>query len=269
LLLGLARAQVGLGKFVEANENYQRIIREGVPAGAPGSFRMALQDAQREIKAVTPKLAWVTVTLKEPAAGVVTVDGVELPKAAMDVKRAFNPGSHVLKASADGYRPTTTTIDVKEGESKAVTLALDAAQGSAPATTATTPAPETDPGAPVASADVSATASPAGSRQRTFGFIGLGVGGVGLVVGGIAGLVAVGRHSTLETECPTGKCAPSGQTTIDSFRSMATVSTMGFVIGGLFAAGGGVLLLTAPREQQTGVVRPYVGLGNAGVRVTF
>src|SRR5262249_12514493 len=103
LLLGLARAQVGLRKFVEANENYQRIIREGVAPGAPPSFARALQDAQREVKAITPKLAWVTVTLKEPATSTVTVDGVELPKAAMDVKRAVNPGSHVVKATAEGY----------------------------------------------------------------------------------------------------------------------------------------------------------------------
>src|SRR5207302_4170048 len=38
LLLGLARADVGLRKFVEAQENYQRIVREGVTPGAPPAF---------------------------------------------------------------------------------------------------------------------------------------------------------------------------------------------------------------------------------------
>src|SRR3954471_15087061 len=38
LLLGLARAEVGLGKLVEASENYQRIVREGVTPGAPAAF---------------------------------------------------------------------------------------------------------------------------------------------------------------------------------------------------------------------------------------
>ena len=42
LLLGLARAQVGLRKFVEASENYQRIMREGVAPGAPPAFVKAL-----------------------------------------------------------------------------------------------------------------------------------------------------------------------------------------------------------------------------------
>jgi PEGA domain len=268
LLLGLARAEVGLHKFVEANENYQRILREGVAPGSPPSFAKALQDAQREMKAITPKLAWVTVTLKEPPTSVVTVDGVELPKAAMDVKRAVNPGSHVLKGTADGYNPTTTTIEVKEGESKAVTLALDPLSGSAqPATATPPPASDVDVTAPAPSADASDASG--ASRQRTFGFIGLGVGAAGLVVGGVAGLVAIGRHNTLESDCPNGKCPPNGQTTIDSFRSMATISTVGFVVGALAAAGGGALLLTAPRPAQTGSVQPFVGFGSVGARVTF
>jgi hypothetical protein len=268
LLLGLARAEVGLHKYVEANENYQRIIREGVAPGAPPSFVKALQDAQRETKAITPKLAWVTVSLKEPAASVVTIDGVELPKAAMDVKRAMNPGSHVVKASADGYNPTTTTIDMKEGESKAVTLVLD------PLTSSGTPAPTpatitTETAAPAATADASDDAASGASRQRTYGFIGLGVGAAGLVVGGVAGLVAIGRHNTLETECPNGKCQPSGQATIDGFRSMAAVSTVGFIVGGVAAAAGGALILTAPHAKETGRVQPFVGFGTVGARVMF
>src|SRR5258706_3157916 len=38
LLLGLARSQVGLGKLVEAQESYNRIIREGVAATSPHSW---------------------------------------------------------------------------------------------------------------------------------------------------------------------------------------------------------------------------------------
>jgi hypothetical protein len=47
LSLELARAQVGLRRFVEAQESYLRIIREGVPPGSPPSFTKAFQDAQK------------------------------------------------------------------------------------------------------------------------------------------------------------------------------------------------------------------------------
>jgi hypothetical protein len=266
LLLGLARAQVGLRKYVEAGENYQRIIREGVAPGAPPAFAKALQDAQREVKAITPKLAWVKITLKEPATSTVTVDGAELPRAALDVKRAFNPGNHVLKATADGYTPATTTIDLTEGDSKAVTLTLEPASSAGPAQAAAPAAVSVDV-APITSPGASDSAS--GSHQKTFGLVGLGVGAAGLVVGTVAGVVAMGRHSTLENDCPNGKCPRSIGDTIDGFRSMATISTIGFVVGGLAAAGGGVLLLTAPRPAQTGRLQPYVGLGGVGARVAF
>jgi hypothetical protein len=49
LLLGLARAQVGATKLVEAQENYNRIIREGVAPGAPKSWSKAIDDANKEV----------------------------------------------------------------------------------------------------------------------------------------------------------------------------------------------------------------------------
>ena len=264
LLLGLARAQAGLHKFVEAQENYQRIQREGVPAGAPPAFAKALQDAQRELKSVTSKLAWVTVTLKEPATSVVTIDGAELPRAALDVRRAVNPGSHVVQATAEGYNAGTVNIDVAEGEAKAVALTLEPKSGSASTTLAASS--ETSPVVSPAGADA---AQPQSSRQKTFGIIGLGVGAAGLAVGGVAGLIAMSRHSTLESDCQSGRCPASAQSTLDGFRTMATVSTVGFIVGGVAAATGGALLLTAPRPAQTGRVEPYIGLAHVGARVTF
>src|SRR5262249_26947752 len=52
LLLGLARAQAGLGKLVEAHESYMRIQREGVKPGSPPVFARAQEDAAREVGAI-------------------------------------------------------------------------------------------------------------------------------------------------------------------------------------------------------------------------
>ena len=150
-----------------------------------------------------------------------------------------------------------------EGESTALTLKLERSA------TAAAPAPAAD--ANLTSnimTNVPEGAPP--SRQKMYGWIGLGVGGAGIVIGGITGLVAMSRHGSLESDCPNGKCSPAGgQDTIDGFRSMATVSTVSFVVGGIAAAAGGALLLTAPGPAQTGQVRPYVGLGSVGANVTF
>jgi len=50
LSLGLARAQAGQGKFVEAWENYHRVVLENVTS-SPG-FAKALADATSEIGAI-------------------------------------------------------------------------------------------------------------------------------------------------------------------------------------------------------------------------
>src|SRR4051794_12304565 len=165
LLLGLARAQVGLSKFVEAQENYQLILRDGVPPGAPPAFAKALQDAERELKAIAPKLAWVTISVKEPATSVVTVDGSAIPRAALDVKRAVNPGQHLVKATAEGYEPGTHTFTVVEGESTSVSLTLERRTAAA--------LPPMAPGNDASLATSITTSGPEASppsRQKTYGW---------------------------------------------------------------------------------------------------
>src|SRR5277367_6697243 len=55
LLLGLARAQVGLGKLVDAVETYQRVVMEPVPPNAPPVFAEAVASAEKELAAVMPR----------------------------------------------------------------------------------------------------------------------------------------------------------------------------------------------------------------------
>ena len=61
LVLGLARSLAAEGKYVEAQESYNRIIREGLPAGAPDVFKRALADATKEVDGVTNKVGAVTI----------------------------------------------------------------------------------------------------------------------------------------------------------------------------------------------------------------
>src|SRR5882672_9484512 len=188
LSLELARAQVGLRKFVEAQETYLRLIREGVPPGSPPSFTKAFQEAQKEIKAIPPRLGWVTLTISGANAFIVSIDGNEVPKAALDVKRAVNPGNHAVKASADGYLANETTFTVGEGESAAVSLTLDPMPTSPNAKPPTPPAAKTTITS-ASGAQIGADAGRRGSTQKTVGFIALGVGGAGLVAGSITGLM--------------------------------------------------------------------------------
>lgn len=249
LLLALARSQVKLGKLVQANENYQRILREGVPANSPPAFAKAYEDAKKEADAITPRLAWVTISVAGSSEPNVVLDGdTPVSRAALDVKRAVNPGDHTVRVTADGFLPADGKFSVGEGESTELKLNLEpnpeAAKG-----------PATGPSG-IASKSWNAAANPQSDQtrssgsQRTFGFVALGVGGAGLIVGGVTGLLAMNKHSSLESQCPNGLCPKDQSAALNSYRTLGTVSTVGFIVAGVGAAAGLTLILTAPKESK-------------------
>src|SRR6201999_2886024 len=85
--LGLARAQVGLGKLVNAQEIYSRVVHEPIPANASAAFSRAVDDARRELDALGPRVPSVLINVKGVDAPKVTLDGVDVPNAALGVKR--------------------------------------------------------------------------------------------------------------------------------------------------------------------------------------
>src|SRR5260221_10233044 len=124
LLLGLARAQAGLGKLVEAHESYRRILREGVKPGSPAPFFKAAEEAEKEVRLVAARLAWITISVSPAPDPEVSLDGTALPKAALGFRRPVNPGAHVIRARAAGYAGRDGTLSVNEGENTALELVL-------------------------------------------------------------------------------------------------------------------------------------------------
>jgi hypothetical protein len=270
LLLGYARAEAGLGKVVNASESYNRIVREGVAPGGPAAFVAAVESAKAEVGAVTARIASVTITVTGPENPKVTLDDIVVPVAALGVRRPVDPGAHVVRASADGYDPGETKFTVADAASANAALTLNKSALAAAAAPPPTGAPA-DTGAQPATPPAGDTgAAPSGgSPLRTVGLVGMGVGAAGLAVGAITGFMAMGKHSDLSDKCPNGKCSSDVQSDVDSYHSMATISTIGFIAGGVLAAGGAVLFFTAPKAssapaQTGGFIAPYVGPGSLG-----
>jgi hypothetical protein len=270
LLRDLARAQVGLGKLVDAHENYSLIIREGVAPDAPQPWQQALADAKAEIVAIPPRLPWITITVTGPADPMVSIDGVNIASASLGVKRPADPGKHEIRAAANGFYTAKKTIVLEEGESVNVTFELEEAPPDAP------PEPQDTAPPPVSEAPA---AEPA---WRTPALISaFAVGGAGLALGGITGALALGKHSKLSTDCSGGVCGREQKDDLDSYHTLGTLSTIGFVAGGVGAAAGVVLLLVKPHSTTTGTigaprqrrvklqVTPFVGIASAGLEGTF
>ncbi len=243
LTLGLARSQAKLGKFLSAQEAYNKIIREwGNVSSPPPAFKDALEAARAEIGAVSGRAGSATIVVEGAPKPQVTIDGDTIPPAALGLKRPVDPGHHVVRAQAEGYKPAETTINVAEGQSVEAKLTLQKEESAAPAPGDTTTAPGSDTGV---------TAEPGGKSNKTLAFVAFGVGGAGLVVGAITGLMAMGKHSDLEKACGGETCPATEQDNVDSYKTMGTISTVGFIVAGVGAAAGAILWLTAPKETTT------------------
>jgi len=84
-LLYIARSQAGLGALVKAQETYRKLAREDLSANAPPAFRKAVEDGNRELKELEPRLPYVTVTVPGRSDAVVEMDGKRVAPALVGV----------------------------------------------------------------------------------------------------------------------------------------------------------------------------------------
>jgi hypothetical protein len=261
LLLGLARADAGRGRLVASQESYARILREGVPPGSPPVWSKALAEAQAELAALSPRVPALVVRVVGAPSARVTIDGKAVPAAAVGANRPADPGPHVVRAEADGYAPVESTVMLAEGRVESVTLKL----GPPLARDVPPPVPAPAVSAPPPSAPA--------SGLRTAGFAALGVGGAGLVLGAITGGLALAKHRELSPYCNAagGQCNVASSE-IGTYHLLGTLSTVGFVAGGLVAGTGVVLVALPPRAhaRADGVaLAPVLAPGHVGLRGTF
>jgi hypothetical protein len=257
-----ARALVGMGRLVEAYERYALAIREGVGSDAPASWKQAVSDAEREIEAVKPRLAWLVINIEGPKEPRVTVDGREVPIASLGARRATDPGKRKVRVTADGFISGGRIVMLKEGEQQAITITLDRPES------VELPEAAAPPDAPSDQATQSSSPLP---------WIAFGIGSAGLAVGGVTGVMALGVRSDLVDACgPSGQCRPrdeSEQARLEDDRSeyhmLGTVSGIGFGVGLAGVATGVVLLLTSPNAEASPnatSLTPVVGPGYVGIR---
>lgn len=267
-LFYLGQAEERLGHLVAARECYLKIVREQLPPKAAAAFVSAQEEAKDSLAALTPRIAEVTVVLNKDSADqkvAVSMDGKPIPDALVGVARPVDPGVHEFLASAPGVRSEQVRIDVGEGASETVTLTIGS--GSAAGGRA---APTSPPDAP----------SPKPSSESGVGayqigaYTVLGVGVVGLGVGTVYAIVGSNKRSDANELCAPdrdGNCTGDRKAieSLDSDADQAkTISTIGFIGGGVCVAAGVTMLLLAPSKSEapkSAWVRPYMGPQSLGL----
>jgi hypothetical protein len=294
----LGECQVSVGKIVAGTENLQRVVRESLPPRAPKAFVDAQARAQKVLDASLPKLAKLKIHVEAPPGTnlSITQDGESVSSATLDLDRPADPGTHRVDVTAPGFRPAHGEATLAEGGSGSINLRLEpdpnapaAAAPGAPAAPATyppngNPPPTSAPASappyqgPIPGSAPGAEASSSGSSNVP-AYLLIGTGVVGVAVGSIFGAKVLSKKSSLDGVCKSGKtsCPPSAQGDIDSMRSAATLSTVGFAVGGV-ALGAGVIMLLVSKSSSSAdaktaparaSVSPFIGPTSVGLYGSF
>jgi hypothetical protein len=285
-LLLMARAHVKLGKLVQAREVYIKVTKEALAPTAPQPFRDAQAEAGRELAALEPRLARVTVKIEGDAKNLsVTADGEKVNIVLLGVPQPFDPGKHEFKAVADGMESKPQAVEVAEGGRQTVVLVLQPSAGATGASAAGSAAGTRllTTATPLPGAETGTTSESRGNGMRIGAYAAFGVGALGVAAGVIFGLGAKSDYTKADDICSTPSgCPASRQGEIEDLDSSGngkkTLATVGFIAGGVGIAAGTALFLlsqggsgskTADRAVRHARVEPQIGPGWIGVRTTF
>jgi hypothetical protein len=264
VLTRLGECQVQLGRLVDGTESLNKVVREALPAGSPPAYVEAQERARKALDEARPKIAKLKIAVAAPpnAQYAVTIDGVPLALANLNVNRPVDPGTHRVEATGPGLLKASAQVVLPAGGADSIALTL-----------------QVDPSAPKETQSTQQAANgrsgnlwqpaPAERPNRTPAYIAFAVGGAGLVAGAVFGGLTLSQRSKLDGDCsPQKVCPPASQDTIDTARTFGTISTVGFVVAAAGAATGLVLLLTGSKsESEAKTARVIPGLGT--LRVTF
>jgi tetratricopeptide (TPR) repeat protein len=292
-LFDQAEALMRQGKYLEACDKYEESNRldpqlgvllhlaecrekVGQYASAWATFRDAAELADRRADArslaareradaLESKLSRLTIFVPETAVveGMrVLRDGVAVRAPLWGVPVPVDPGEHVVDVTAPGkigWRGTVTVSAASTTASINVPVLADAPIPVAPAQAGSKPVEPVDraPGDP-------------GATQRLLGWIGVGAGAAGVVTGVVFHVQSASKLNERDDLCPDDVCENEAQARriedlTDEANTSATVGTVALVAGGLLAAGGVTLVLTAPAEEQRAILTPHIAPGYAGL----
>jgi hypothetical protein len=227
-LLNLAACYEKNGQIASAWVTYK-----DAAAASAGRHQDWVDQSNAKAAELEPKLSHLTIVVSQNLSNLaITRDGAVVSSPSLGAAIPIDAGPHTIEAHAPGYKPFTTKITIGASQdSQTVTV-------------------------PALEVDTTSAASPrsGGGSQKILGGALAGAGAVGLVVGSIFGVVALGKKSSANNPklCNSDLtvCNAEGTSDVNAARSDGIVSTVTLIGGGVFVAAGAVIFLTAPGAEN-------------------
>jgi hypothetical protein len=293
LAVWAARANEKLGHLVAAYELYRQALSfQPNDLWKADTQQQAQKDAEEELGKLQPRIPKLTIVIEGARADDVTVrvDDKQVPSDLLGVERLADPGQRqIVGQRSDEVQNQAVTLT--EGEKRQVVLKFRSTQTPAVATPGVAAGPASSAPSGQASAQsngivpskttsetnnplpnaqpASEQNSPRTSTERTLGWIGVGVGAAGLALGTTTGLIVGFKYGDLNTQCPNRNCNGQHTPEVNTYNAMRTLSTVGFIVGGVATAAGVTLLLTTPKEKAPAQVGVWLSPNAAAVTGSF
>jgi hypothetical protein len=251
-LLNLADCEEQTDQLLAASGHAE----EGRDLARQQNDKVLVDVAAAQLTAIDQKLPRLTIDLAPgaPIGSAVTCDGSAVRAASIGVAVPLDPGPHRLVVMAPGRAQRVVNVTLKTGSR--TEIAVQPGE----------PLPAEPPGGEAERGPAHPEDSgPQVRRMWTYGAFGLGAAGI--AEGVATGIAAGSKHGALEQQCTGNDCPSSAQSTLDSFHSLRTWSTVGYIVGIAGLAGGTVLWLTAPKTGASAAL--WIGPACAGAAGRF
>jgi hypothetical protein len=222
------------------------LYRQVIEKLAPEDPRIAVANGQ--VRALDKRVPRLTIRARGemPTGTVVKVAGLTLGPAALGSPLPLNPGLYAISVASPGRSTQEFSVSLAEGDAAEFPVFIGALNTPAPARI-------------VRSRSSSHPESPGEDNDRKnrelFAYSGVGVGAAALTLGIVTGLIWLHQESIGNAGCndTTRTCNQRGYDANQTAKSLATVSTVGFVAGILSGGVGTYLWLTLPHDKENGV----------------
>lgn len=256
--MALALCHAAAGKPATAIEQL-RLAKEWAETGpaSPANAQIAAASAAKisEIEVIVPRLQLkIPENIRKVSGLTISENGKDIPDAKWDTEIFVDPGTITLRVSAPSKNPWSAQFEAAIGKVTDVPVTPDWKFEEPPPPRPRLPLP------------------PPPSKQRIAGFIGVGAGGVAVLTGAVLGGLALSKNadSKANNHCDeTSACDEIGTELRLDAQNLGNASTAMFVVGGVLAATGVILVATAPapKKKSTKDVQAGLWVGPTGVAI--
>lgn len=235
--LGLlsARCLAKLGLSRDAIARYREVAAMDLGPSPTEAFVAAKKTAEQEgaeLYAKVPKVLVVIsgAQLNEVA---VTIDGKPVDSADLSEPQLVEAGARHIEGKK-GDQSVSVEVTAAEGQTANAALNFTPKKEAPKAAAPPPPAP--------------GFWTP--KTHKIAGFIGVGLGGAGILTGAILSGVVTSKKSFLDGEggCVDGACPEGVKGDVNTYNKLRVGTTVSYVVGAALGGAGVALLLTAPRE---------------------